>query len=1000
MNTLSRKSLELGRQIVFALLAVIVTNGSVQAQPSYQPVLPVQIRTAVSVPLLERALRDPDLADHQIHSATEAVKRKEQIQALATEAKGKSPASLVSLYQEILTLSGSLACYYADGIDAEANPMAEKEARQSVIKYSNLLRGVVDKKSPLFGQATYLYLSNKYLIKSMAGLTVDTLRSLQGSGTMVTSLKRRSEFLLALVEVELGKSQQIPSLRQAASALNKEAQVAAGLIIARAQAGINSSGKKVRSSTASYRSSLKSATAIGASNDSRLQEAVLATAVGIWRTAEGSTATWSQAPIDLKSNKNSPVSSAILERQALELWAQGKAAPALKLYQSLSEKYDGEAQMEPLDRRAIDFHRDLYHNDRNAKRYESALNQVHAKYSSTHAGHRHAAQILAYVTTNSSKLISDEIARTANQRATSQERANAIKLIERYLIKFQSSRDKEKFTTAIAQLQALNGQHSKSAQIYVQLASESSPSKKGQYLVLAAAAQRIAAKWPETAPWKLLPRERLDERSALLGIYQQIQSLRPEVDWATQNHIGQLLVHTNQSEQAFSLWTKSLKTSPEGREAAQAAGFMLVSYKMQKQWKNLEQIARLAKGANLPAKLDNKVVDVNAMLAISLLEGGKSALNENAFAIAVKKLDEFVRGFHSSNGDEGMFYLATALHGDNQHEKSITTLQDLTQQYRNSRFNRQALLNGGDWSGAMAYEENTIYFFDQFVKRYPSDSEISRIRQELIDIYLGRRLYAEATSLMKAQVEDKRTSQPEREDTALRLIRTEEKYGNSAKATTTADYILMKMHAPSIRAEALAIKARAMEASGKAGRLDNLVNELNALEQTAATQEALGEIRFLMANAKVKGLLRPVNSLQIIDPQSTLSSRFKEFSRAKLAFHEVCASGDSSFCVPALHRLARVAERLISIIEDISIPATYDANIVNRFEKEKQQMIVELSQESLASDEKAGKLATNGFTHPDWIQQIYWQNGGDTNLDRVSGEDGRGYLQWPVSAKN
>ena len=174
--------------------------------------------------------------------------------------------------------------------------------------------------------------------------------------------------------------------------------------------------------------------------------------------------------------------------------------------------------------------------------------------------------------------------------------------------------------------------------------------------------------------------------------------------------------------------------------------------------------------------------------------------------------------------------------------------------------------------------------------------------------------------------------------------------------------------------------------------------ELTALGGETSVQEALAETRFLLATARLKPMMQPIDNLTIKDPTATISGRFADFTSAKTAFQSVCDAGETSFCVPALHRIARLAERLITVIEEVSITPTFPEEIVKAFDKKKTFIINTLSNESVSSDQKSLKLAEKGYTNPEWIDQVYWQNSSDMNFERVSGETGRAYVQWPIAA--
>jgi hypothetical protein len=298
----------------------------------------------------------------------------------------------------------------------------------------------------------------------------------------------------------------------------------------------------------------------------------------------------------------------------------------------------------------------------------------------------------------------------------------------------------------------------------------------------------------------------------------------------------------------------------------------------------------------------------------------------------------------------------------------------------------------------MAFEENAIFFYETFLKRFPSDTDGVRVRTELSDLYLGRHLFAEAGTILNQQIASRQAQVFEKESAALKWMRMEVKYGTLAKAAQIASTVTRLANNGATKAEALAIQSRNFAVNGRLKEVAGIEAELKKFEDQASVQEFLGEVRFLIATATLKPVLKPIDNLQLRDPRATVASRMRDFNEIKASYERVCETGETSFCVPSLFRTARIADQLVTILEDVTIPPTLAASVVKAFEAEKSKAIEDLSKLSVAADAKAQSIASHGYTQPDWIQQVYWQNSADMNFERVSGEEGRAYIQWPVSS--
>src|SRR5690606_29113193 len=126
-----------------------------------------------------------------------------------------------------------------------------------------------------------------------------------------------------------------------------------------------------------------------------------------------------------------------------------------------------------------------------------------------------------------------------------------------------------------------------------------------------------------------------------------------------------------------------------------------------------------------------------------------------------------------------------------------------------STYYRQALLNGGDWSTMMAYEENTIFFYSRFQEKFAGDAEAPRVRRDLVSIFLGRTLFADAINIMNAMIRAKNQPAEDKAYAVTTLMQTEEKHGSPARAEKAADLIISSSGlSDDIKAEAYVLKAR------------------------------------------------------------------------------------------------------------------------------------------------------------------------------------------------
>ena len=152
------------------------------------------------------------------------------------------------------------------------------------------------------------------------------------------------------------------------------------------------------------------------------------------------------------------------------------------------------------------------------------------------------------------------------------------------------------------------------------------------------------------------------------------------------------------------------------------------------------------------------------------------------------------------------------------------------ERYPKSTFSRDALLTGSQWSTAMAYEENTIFFKERFLTAFARDEEAPVVRDQLLSLYLGRELYAQALQVLSRVAKDSRSDGPTRASAFSQMLRIEEQHGSLERATAAADQLLA---VPGVSNELLAqgygFKARFFAKSASWNEVDRIESRLAGL---------------------------------------------------------------------------------------------------------------------------------------------------------------------------
>lgn len=979
--------------VVLSLSVALSGAEAAWAQKSFAPILPLPAG-AKRIPLMDEAFRDPVAVKSAINSPNDADRLISDLSGYKRDLQTAQGARRPELIGQIFEAQAVLEIYAADvesgRIPGGGSKVSLVEARRGLAEAAKAYAGsAASDKEKARGQYHVYVMS--YLLGNGPAKAVSGLQKLAKDKHLSGPLKLRANLLVSVHNVQGGSREAEATLKTLSSQLPRDSAIVAQLALAKRYA----SQKKQE-----YRRYLQAASEKATKLEAKERNEVLAFEVAIWRTAEGNKGGWDKVPIRLAADTQ--VGRAIAERVALDNWAKNKKPEAIKKMAKLSSDLSGSAMMGKFDERLLQMHAEQYRASHDPVSYEKALMGMKEKYVDKAAlgqGNEGAVEkLLADVNERHKSLVYAEIGRAKAPKASSVDRRRAIALAARYSNLVESPQAKEDLNANIAAIYALDQQHENAVKLYLDLAQANASGKTRQYLELAIKSQSVLAKWPASPPWNAVPKGGGDPREKLLDIYKKIGALsKGTVDWVSLSHAGLLQVALGRQDEAFTEWEKALRQVPAGQHAASAAGMMLLVYEKGHRWENLEQLARFCREKQIKALSQGRPVNVDQLFAEALFNGGKSALAESKFDIAIKKLKEFVTVFaQARNRDEGMFYLASAYHGAGQHKNSIQTLISFTEAYPKSLLFRQAMLNGGDWAVPMAFEEDTIYFYEKFLARFANDGEAPRVRGALYRLYMGRALYAEAGKLLRAQAAANNVGEQTKIDSLKSLMRLEERNGTADRAYEVANTLARRCDGD-CRAEALGVQARYMNSRASAQDLRRIEGQLATIGDSPVAQDALGEVRFMLAELgaqKAITAFKEVNSISLRDPAEALKQRYGTYESFAKSYERVCDAGITSFCAPALHKLARLSEDMVNSVEDITIVETLPKAQVDAFYKLKQGIISAAVKRAEDADNKAVSIVSKGYTDPNWTGQILWQNSADWDAERVTGETGNGYLQW------
>ncbi len=910
----------------------------------------------------------------------------DEIKAARTDLQTARGARVLELHQQAFRAYATLAYYLEDKAQDSKELEQLRLVRRQLVSHAEAAARL--SQGAERDEAQYHAVMTTFIVSEQ------NMKDIKHLASTVKSQRYKLRYEMLIMLCDLGKAQGAERMKllqlasSKAKAFSPSARAGIHAVLAANAAGVGSGRPALRE----YRGYLATAMALGSRETAPggtkqgQGENLIGFGVHVWSQAEKKltgTVDWSKPPFPLKGLSDTANAKALIERSALGQWQHGDHAKAVKIYRVLAQNEADMALKQRLKLRSLDL---LANSKMDSAQYEKEL-KLYLSAEEIPEVAKKAGDLYRLLAQNAlTKAEHDKSAVTAS-----------VNLAKRYLSQVTDPQTSEGTKALLAKVLLKYERFNEAKSLYIELADAANDGKKTQYRSLAIRAATPLAGWDETAPWQKLKlttdKSHADERRELLHLYTQLEAEKAQELWFVAAHRGLLHISLGEGEQAFQLWHERLEKNPRGQHAERAGGYMLTFYTQTKAWENGEKLARLLLTKKMVARHTDRVLQPKDFLALTLLEGGKEALQAQNFPVSVAKLKEFVSNHQGANRyDEGFYLLGHAYYGSRAYDAAVKNMIAFTQNYRQSKYYREALLNGGAWAQTMAYEESMIYFYQTFADGFIRDKEAARVRRDLERLYLGLQQYAKAVHVL----EQERDVAQRSEGTAItaKIMMIEYRYGSEERANSYAD-ALIKANATAHFEDAYLIKGRS---AFKKGDLRTLKQYAARLSSNQAP-EALAEIRFYTAEIATKDVIQDSFNLELRDPKSTLSARYDAYKNARAAYQAVCSGGANQTCPDAMVKLSQLSLSFMSSIDDIAIQNTLSQEEVANFNQYKDQIMADAADSAEKADSTALAAVKEGATDPDATMAVLWHNTSDWSFDRVTGDSGNGYVQIHENAK-
>jgi|GEM_PF-1534290 len=980
-------------------LAGVISLHSLQAMAApLSPILPLADHKTVTF-LTDKALRDDELAAAAPSDDGSALQLATEVNELKRLGKKRTPAQNLRLARSLTMMS----YYLADVIKGQIESSNKDQARSNLVEVRKNIGAIVDaalkSNMPTTVEAQLEYLRAMARLSSNQKLddkTITKAKSLKGQAIQKLRLG------LAMQSLNSARGNARSSLMNSLSASamqTPESAILVHLILAADAAGLDSNLQKKFPTIPAYARHLRTAS----SKIRALSEADQPRAQGVlnrmWRMAEGNKIDWSKPPFDTKNSTDERLGFAVGERAALQSWERKDFTSAIRNLDVIAIGLSGSPESLMFDERVLIMKKAQFAKDQNALPMDATLRRLTLKYEDQSVlgdgAEEKANKAKARFAAEHRRFVQSEIANAKKAKAKSDARARTIKIAQRYSDDAEDKNEKESVRAQIADIYVLDRQYKQAVDILMDLALNGEANRKVRHLKAAASAQSTLAKWPAQAPWNQVGRAPNADKERLLDIYGQLS--KEEATWHHIAHTGLLNIAMGNRDAAFQLWSATLEKTQANDHANRAAGLMMDTYAREKKWNELEAVSRIGLARKLKAVAGKKSISSYDMLGLALYEGGKAAMSNSDFKVAVAKLKEFSESYKSDKRrHDAVFVLAHAYHGNAQFPEALASLRIVVTQYPSSVHASDALYKGGFWSIESAKEDDSMFYHGKFLERFGTEARASKVRASLVQVFEGRGMYADARAIYRQTLIAKTAAQDKKLKAAVKMMLNEAKFGNEMRASSDADEVI-KLAQGDAESLGLAygVKIRFHAEKGDFKKLGQIEAKLSSLDGTnLAVAESLGASRYFMADHLSVDAVKEIYNLEQTDPMGTLNRQYSNFQKMRSTFEGVCSTGESSFCAAAHHRIARIAESFVQSVEDLRINETLDPDSINAFKARKATLVITLAKISEDADEKALSISEKGQTMPEWTQQILWSSGADGNFSQLTGKTGHAYIQY------
>ena len=939
--------------------------------------LPLASDRIINIPLLEMALLD-NVAKQQ--GKAQVKKNLKAISKLRKNLRSAKHNEVKMLLAELFTAYVKLQNHDVHALHGKLKNEQHRQARRnrlhasrrSIVTIANKLLPLAKSKQTVAHLLYHKHVARYFLAGAVATKRAIVAELAQSDYNLLPQrIRHQARLLVALQH----SPRPLPALRRYQRSSNRNIAVVAYLGEALA----------VPHQRAKVTNALYKASAQAAALSDQHKHKLLVFSVKLWRKASGNKQDWNTPPLKLQNFRHLKATRALIERAAISDWYQGHNRRAIEAYYKLAKDIKIKEYRQKLYQQYLLLAKLHTVEARNSMPFDDALRRLQRDYlAATEKGVQEPLGGLsaAYLKKLQIKFVMQELNRAQTASYPLPRKQQAIVIAKRLVVSYpdQQVAVYEQVATAYAKMNA----HDRSAATWMMLVKDTA--QKEKYLHKAIASQSTYLNYspqPRFRARLAIAAQHINDYRSLRGMYRQLDSGQTKLNWNSKAHLGLLLIAADKNSTAAVLWAKAIVADSDHAYAKEASAHLLDWYEVEQRWQSMENISRLLLERKVDVPL--KRGDVHDRLAIALLQQGIIAQQKEQNTVAINKFAEYKTFKNVPRLDFVTWQLTRLYKKTEQYKQFFATLTDYAVNYPQAKHIRQALLEGGHYAGIMAEEEHAVYFYNRFLKAYPSDRAEPRLRRKLIDLYQAKGNFYAAISELSLLQKSSQLTAAQRTAAAMQAIELEFRHGSLKNATakindiiaanSAADDDLGRMYYYKVT---LTIGKRRLDkvASQDYQQLLVLEKHITRERRVAQRKSFFNDALALIALVKARRIIVPaVDENEVLRSKNIdgyLQHKYAAFNGGKAAYQQVCKLNRGNICVNALYQLARFGEKYLVNMEKINIADTLSGYIVDPFMRKKNKMITALKNTIRHAHDTAMQMARSGKATPMVADQVTW----------------------------